>query len=65
MRFKNITDRAIRVAKYGWIKPGDTFEVPVEDADANGNLASMAEFEAVKATKKATTPTPTTTRTKS
>lgn len=55
MKFKNITDRAIRVAGYGWVQPGETLEVPASDADVNGNLASMADFEVVKAAAKKTT----------
>ena len=38
-----------------WVQPGETLEVPASDADVNGNLASMDDFEVVKAAAKKTT----------
>jgi|SaaInl7_135m_RNA_FD_contig_41_1783439_length_663_multi_2_in_0_out_0_2 hypothetical protein len=53
MKFKNTTGRSIRVAKYGWVKPGETLEVPNADPTTIGNLSAMTVFETVTAKKKA------------
>ena len=56
MKFKNTTERAIRVAGYGWIAPGGTLELRADDEAAIQNIKTMPAFKAAtQAKKKATT----------
>lgn len=56
MRFKNISEQTIRVASYGWVKPGAVIEIHGKDDRAVANLKTMPAFEKVTTAKKTAKP---------
>ncbi len=45
MKFTNHSKTAVRVAGYGWIKPGGSFEVKEDDDQTINSIKGLSFFE--------------------